>query len=462
MCIRDRVEAGLGDAAIYALYKPLAENDREEINGIVSATNQFYIKSGIIFVALLLGLAVLYPMFARTEKFSDVELFCLVLILGMSGILDFFTLGKYRAILSADQKIYVLSLASIVYYVINTAVIVLLSYQRISVITVRAIAMIAVFARTFILLSYCHKTYPFINNRVTPCNDALKKRWDALFLQLLGTVQRGLPVILATIYTSFMEVSVYSVYNMVMVGIMGVLDIFTSGLFASFGDILARGEQENLKRVYTDFEYIYYAVITVIYSTAFLMIIPFVRLYTRGINDVNYENFILGSLFVLNGYLYNLKTPQGMLVKSAGLYRETKIQTTVQALILAVFGIIGGAGYGLTGIMAAACVSNLYRDIDLCFFISKYVTHLSAVSTIKRIILSLVEMSLSVGIACLFLKQKGIDTGNWGDWIFGAAGVVLVSTFIAGILSWCLDRRAFVSSMKRVYSMLYIRKGTFR
>lgn len=453
------VEVGLGDAAIYALYKPLADNDQQRINGIMTATNRFYMKSGVIFTLLLLGLAGLYPLFAKVEAFNGAELFLLVLILGMNSMLDFFTLGKYRAILNADQKVYVISFASIVYYILSTSIIVFLSYKKMPIITVRAAAMSAVFVRTLILLIYCHKNYPALDYNTVPDNAALSKRWDVLLLQILGAVQRGLPVILATMYTSFLEVSVYSVYNMVMSGIMGVLDIFINGLFTFFGNILARGEKENLKKVYTDFEYSYYAMITVIYSAAFLLIIPFISIYTHGVKDTVYENVLLGGLFVLNGYLYNLKTPQGMLVRSAGLYRETRWQTITQALILVIFGVIWGAEYGLIGIMAASCVSNIYRDVDLWFYIPRHVTKLSAIYTLKRVTLSLMALFFSVNAIYMFLDKMDIVIDGWRVWLAWAAGMVMICGLIVGIISWIFDRSALVSSVGRICCMLHIGRG---
>lgn len=47
------VEAGLSSAAVYSLYKPIAENDHGKINRIVTAARNFYIKSGFIFVGLV-------------------------------------------------------------------------------------------------------------------------------------------------------------------------------------------------------------------------------------------------------------------------------------------------------------------------------------------------------------------------------------------------------------------------
>ena len=45
------VEAGLSGAAIYALYKPLAENNHKAINSIVSAARNF-IRNQAIFLYL--------------------------------------------------------------------------------------------------------------------------------------------------------------------------------------------------------------------------------------------------------------------------------------------------------------------------------------------------------------------------------------------------------------------------
>lgn len=140
------VEAGLAGAAVYALYKPLADEDHKSINAVLSATNRFYMLSGYIFVALTLGLALIYPAFVKTTELSPFSVGTLVLILGVSGALEFFTMAKYRALLTADQKLYVLSLASIVAIVLNTVIIAILAYSGASIVILRLVALFSVFA----------------------------------------------------------------------------------------------------------------------------------------------------------------------------------------------------------------------------------------------------------------------------------------------------------------------------
>lgn len=444
------VEAGLAGASIYALYKPLADSNYNSINRIICATKKFYDKAGWIFVALIVVLAFLYPMFANTQLLSGIEIFILVLILGAKGVLEFFTLGKYRALLSADQKTYVISLASILYQLVYTLIIVIFAYSGVNVIALYALSVIAIMLRSIILVIYTKKKYSYINYNVEPDYKSLNKRHDALFLQILGVVQTGAPIVIATFIIKDLKlVSVYSIFNMVLAGINSILGIFTSGLSASFGDIIVRKEESTLKNAYSQFELVYYSTLAVVYSITFIMIMPFINIYTSGITDINYNIPILGVLFALNGFLYNLKTPQGMLVIAGGLYKETRIQTSIQALILVIGGVILSFEFGLVGILIASCLSNLYRIIDLVIFIPKNVTKLKVVNTVKRII-ELIVSCIFIISPCLFIN---INPVNYYEWILYSICVGLYAMCVVAIIDVIFEIRDLTGIINRVKGM---------
>ena len=121
------VEAGLSNAAIYALYKPLAEKDDQRISEIVSASKKFYMQAGYVFTALTVILAVVYPLYINIDGFSPYLISLLVVVLGSNGFLEFFTLAKYRVLLTADQKTYVISIGSIMHMLLQTAIIAILT-----------------------------------------------------------------------------------------------------------------------------------------------------------------------------------------------------------------------------------------------------------------------------------------------------------------------------------------------
>lgn len=449
------VEAGIGASAIFALYKPLAKEDHAAISSIVTAAKKFYNHAGYFFTVLTVILAFCFPLIRKTETLSTFQLGILVLVLGAQGFLNFFLLSKYNVILTADQKSYIIAIAMSVSTIISTGIIVGLAYLHIDVVLARALSLCSLLAQTLILYFYVHKKYQYLDYHAVPDNSAMNQRWDALYLQILGVVQSGAPVILATIFLNYKEVSVYTIFYMVIGGLNGLLNIFTSGLSASFGDVIARGEKETLQRTYQQFEFTYYALVTLIYACAFVLIMPFVRIYTSGITDANYNVPLVGYLMVLNGYLYNMKTPQGMMVISAGLYRETRWQTTTQAVILLVAGAALAPKYGLPGILLGSILSNAYRDIDLLFFIPEHVTRLSPKLTIKRWVNSLLEFAV---ITIPFFSFFTVQASNFLVWIKWGVLLLGYSAAIIFLLSWFFDRQELKSSSALILKMIGVKK----
>lgn len=445
------VEAGLSGAAIYALYKPLADNNYKGINSIVSAARKFYTQSGYIFLSLTIGLAAIYPLLVKTNAVTPLNVGLLVLILGVNGSLEFFTLAKYRVLLTADQKTYVVSLASAVHIVVNTIIIVILARLKVNIVVLRLVSLTSIFLRSAILMIYVRTKYKYLDYNEKPDYSALSKRWDALYLQILGAVQSGAPVVILTFVAKNLKVvSVYTIYNMIIAGINGILSIFISGLSASFGDVIAKGEQRILQKAYEEFELFYYILITIVYATAFMMIMPFIQIYTSGVTDINYNSPLVGFLFVLNGLLFNIKTPQGMLVISAGLFKETKIQTTIQGVIVIIVGLILGQYMGVPGVLIGSILANIYRDIELMFFIPRTVTKLSVRGTAKRVL----RIFVSIIIIWLPLYFVEISPTGYISWMKDAIIVVVYSTIIVLVINFLFEKENTINATKRIVRMV--------
>ena len=234
---------------------------------------------------------------------------------------------------------------------------------------------------------------------------------------------------------------------MVFVGINGILGIFVNGLSASFGDIIARDEKENLKKTYKEFEYSYYIIIAIVYAVSFVLIMPFVNIYTANITDANYNQPLIGFLFVLNGLLSNIKTPQGTLVISAGLYKETRYQNLAQALIL---GCVLAPSLGIAGILIASCISNFYRDIDLSIFIPKKVTKLPAKQTYKNWLMLTLIIIITIAPYMFF----NVQATNYMQWIINAIIAVVYASIVSVVIGLIFDKKEFKAIFSRIKYMV--------
>lgn len=449
------VEAGLSGATVYSLYRPIANRDIDAVNRVLSAARNFYYGTGYIFLGLVSGLGLLYPMLVKTQELSYHEVVFLFFILGVNGVLEFFTLAKYRVLLTADQRTYVISLASIVQTIIHVSVIAILPYYGASIVFVRFIAISAILIRTVILWAYCRRKYRFLDFSAEPDYSSMDKRWDALYFQIIGVIHNGAPVMIATFFLSLHDVSVYSIYAMVIIGINSILSIFTSGLAASFGDLIARGEKDGFRRAFRQFEYVFYMILTSVYAITMVTYSPFIRVYTLGA-DINYSYPVLAILMTINGYLYNLKTPYGMLTISAGKYRESRFQITIQGLLEIVCGSILSLVWGIKGIVVGSIISNLYRDINFIFFAPKHLTHYSFLPS-----LMLWLRSLGTGILVVIIARY-IPTGfvnDYKSWFAYASIVGVISVMITLSVNIALDLSLFKEVCRQIRSVLAVQKA---
>lgn len=441
------VEAGLAGACIYSLYKPLADNNYVEINKILSGTKRFYNKSGIVFSILALILSIIFPYVVKIDSVNNLTIFILVLILSINGSLEFFSMGKYRALLTADQKSYVISIIQIVGQILNCITIVLLATNGFNIIIVQLISTSSYIARSVLFSIYVKKNYKYINFNSDSKGVSLHQRWDVLFHQVTGMIVVNSPIAYITFFCSLVEVSIYTVYNMVFTGINGIMSIFNNGLVASFGEILSMKDTIKLQRVYNEYECGYYMIITWIYSCSYILIMPFIDIYTKDITDINYIIDELAICFIIVGILNTLRIPQSTVINAAGHFKETKYKAFLEAIINLISSLIFVKYLGMIGVLFGSICSYAYRTIDFIIYAPKYVTKLP----IKNTILRIGKMILAFIIILFpFRTFISIDISSWIEWIKLAIIVSVWSGIIILTINAITDKSSMKSILKRI------------
>jgi O-antigen/teichoic acid export membrane protein len=449
------VEAGLASTSIYALFKPLADRAYNEINGVLSATKKYYEMSGYVFVTLTLGMAIIYPNITQSSSLSPFSVGLLVIILGTSGALQFFVMAKYRALLMADQKQYILSVASILSIVLNTSIIAIGCYLKLNIVLLRAICLLSVFSPIFIMYVYVSKHYKYIDYSVKPNNLALRNRWTVLSNEIFGTINAGAPLIILTFCTTLIDVSIYTTYDIVIKGIGGLCGFFVLALSASLGELIALGDQDKFEKTYNEFEHIFYAFIMWLYGCTMILMLPFVEIFTAGVKDAEYYLPMLAILFITNALLSQFYSPQAILVRAGGKFKEVRKQTIIQAMITVVFGVILTLVLGIIGVLLASIMANIYRVIKIIKTVQKSMLPASLNKTWKRILF----LNIGILLICLPFKigiKPGIvgGTGNFLNWILYAIGVSIYALIVTFVLNFYIDRKVSKSLAKRVLFLI--------
>lgn len=447
------VEAGLSTATIFALYKPLADNDTDARDSVISAAKISYYRIGFIFVGLSVALAFVYPLIGHTDVLSYWEIVLLVIVLCCNSTINFFVLAKYRTLLTADQCGYVVSFAGAVQLVANLLFMYIGIKLGFNVVVVRALGILSFFLTSAILAIYVRIKYGRVNYKARPNMKALDKRWDAMSLQIMGVVFTGAPVIIMTAILDYKQISVYTIYYMIAGAVATCITVFTSGLGASFGNVYALGDKELLKKTTEEFRVTFYILVTVLYSVTLCTLVPFVSIYTRGINDVNYIVPLFGVFITLNGMLDNFKAPHGMLIQSFGKFKSIKRQTLIQTVLVIVITIPFTYWWGIVGSMAALCVCNLYMLIELLILSPKELVEMSIGKNVRQLIQILAIAFGLYGITCVI----GYKPDSYLSWLVYALVIGAVSVAVTLIVFFIFDRKDVISVWERTKS--FLKKG---
>ncbi|WP_028596565.1 lipopolysaccharide biosynthesis protein [Paenibacillus assamensis] len=444
------VEAGLGAACIAALYRPLANNDTNHVSTILSAARVLYNRTGKLFVMFAVAAVLVYPflVYAQVPVFTAGAM---VLIMTGGGLTEYYLIGKYRVLLIADQKSYIISLIQSAGVVINAAVCILLITLGFDALAMQAAATFIFAIRAVFIKWYITRKYKKINYRAAPDMDSLKQRKDVFIHQLNGLVVFGLPPIIITVFCNLQEVSVYSVYSMVFVAVNMLVSSFTSGLMASFGQLLAKGEVTVLRHSFKSFEYVFGVVLTWAYTCTALLLIPFIQVYTSGIRDADYIRSDLAILFIAVGVVSNLRTPHHMIVQAAGHFRETRIPSIIEAAISAAASILFVQWIGAAGVLLGMLCAHLYRTPELIWYTTRTILGQSPASGLIR---SLRNLGFGVGVALLCSYLFTMNVGSLWEWFSYAAMtaiVVLVVVVTGNLICEPNSARTVLAKGKTVY-----------
>lgn len=418
------INAGLAPAAVQALYAPLANKNHKRLNEVLNAINKFYVKSGYLYTLAVLTCAGILP-FILSNQLPSYQIIGIMISIGATNILDCFIYSKYKILLQADQKLYVVSAVDTLMYFFRVGIQVFLIYRNYSIIVVLGVPAVVLIFRTLFLYLYTNKAYQFINRNIKPDNKSLDKRWSAMIHQVAGLVVYNTDVTLLTLFGSLIEVSIYSVYNLVFSHLYNVLtSVFSHGIVASIGQLLYEDKKQTVIKAFDMYEYVYYAIVSFVYGVTSIMILPFVGLYTKSTTNIQYVDPTLAILFLIIGLANNIRVPSGTLINAAGHFKETQFRSLLEAIINIVSSLILMKFLGMKGLLVGTIISFAYRSTDIIYYSHSRILKISCKQTVLRVIRLVVCIITSYFIVSNIIKIENLQ--SWMGWIsyaFVASGI---------------------------------------
>lgn len=420
------LEAGVGGVIRAELFRPLAEHNNEKISEIVKAAQLFFRRIAWIFSIYILIVAVAYPFVVR-GSFSWGYVFTLVIIIGISTLLEYLFCQSYINLLSADQKVWIISLLNSAIVILNIIVLYIAINLGIGIHGVKICGIIVYSIKPIFYTIYVKRHYQLVK---TSAVFHIDQKWNGMIHNLAQFIHNNTDIALITLLINVSEVSVYSVYYAVTSGIERIITSVSVGCAAGIGDVIARNEKKQLENVTDLFEFIQGSIATILFSVTGAMIVPFVRLYTEGITDINYIRPVFAYILVLAELLFCIRSIYSTIILNAGHYRQTQINAITEAAVNIVVSLLFIKKFGITGVAIGTLAGMFVRTVMDVLYLSKNIVH----RQVKFFIKFMVTNTLIFVFTSLISNLLPVQVTDWISWIYKAALSAFVTVLVAFVI----------------------------
>ena len=443
------LQSGIGGVAKAALYKPLSVNDNKRISALVNAIEAFFKKIGYISIAYMVILAFVFPIFIYPNG-KALDTLLLVFVIWV-GIFSQYYFGiTYQFLLQADQKYYIYSLTQIIVVIVNTILSVILIKAGLSLIWVKLVSSLIFVIRPILLSIYCKQKYS-LNGSIKPATELLSQRWDGFGHTVAYFIHSKTDVFVLTTLSSLVNVSIYSVYASVAAGLTLLLNTIATSVQSAFGNMIAKEENETLRRNFRAYVCLNNGMVMVLFSTAILCIIPFMKLYTNSFTANGYINKSFSFLLLIAEASYCVRMPFQTVVLAAGHYKQTRNGAFVEAALNIGISILLVHRYGIIGVTIGTLCAMVFRTVQYIWYMSKNIVHNSPVRSLSGMCLNYSFLVFSFAIS-LYTDKIGFVSriSNYFQWGIFAMIVFSIMAICTFLLLLIVDR----TSIKYIYSVL--------
>ncbi|TWD97410.1 O-antigen/teichoic acid export membrane protein [Neobacillus bataviensis] len=446
------LEAGVGAASLQALYKPVANGEKNSINEILAATSSYYKKTGIFYFFAVIALAVIYPLVINSS-INKVTIMVVILFTGLGGAVNYYYQGKYRILLTAEGKSYIVtSITTIITIVSNLAKIVLL-YLGYDIIIVQASFFIITLVQVIVYHLYISRNYKWIDLSVNPNFGSISQKNSVLVHQFSSLIFNNTDVLILTIFTNLKVVSVYVMFNM----LFSIIDNLVTTVSGSITFVLGQtfhDSKEKFLKLFDAYEVYFMALVFSLFTVTYILVLPFMRLYTAGIHDINYIDKWLPILFVSIKLLVYARSSCNNVINIAGHFKKTQYRSIFESAINLVGSLLFVNLFGIYGVLLGTLLAVLYRSTDIVIYANKTILGRSPWRTAKRWLFNAILFLIIIFIT----HSMKINPTSYLTVFVYAVVLTIILSFIYFFTNSLLERETYLYSKNFVSTFLHKRK----
>ncbi len=446
------LELGVGAVVQSSLYKPLADNDIIGISKVITSADRFFRKLGYILALYVIVMFFFYPLLVK-QSFGFIFTSSLIIVISVRLFAQYFFGMVNRILLISDQKAYIQYITLTIAMITNTMACYILIALDCSVQVVYGMTSFIFFLQPVLIHFYVRKKYS-LNRNIHYDTEPIKQKWNGIAQHIALVVLNSTGIIVLTIFDKLENVSIYSVYYLVVLGVLNLYVSLTQGIETLMGNLLAKEKIEELRNVFGFLEWVVHNTSVFLFGCTACLIVPFVMIYTHGINDVDYMQTEFALLFVFAYFFRAIRLPYNIMILIAGHYKQTQNNYIIATIINIALTVVGVKLFGLRGAVLGTMIAMIYQLFYMVNYNAKNLLKIDG----KRFLKYMMSDILIIIISLVISSFIPIQCDGILEWIELATVNVLIWLIVIIILNILFFREYTYRIFNKIMSAINSRR----
>jgi len=283
------LEAGISVSARNAFYKSIKEQDQEGVSFVASLAKKYYRRITKYYFVIVVIISSILPLILKTSV-PYLTVCFYIFFEGLTAVVSFFFINTWTTYLRASGEAYIINIFSLIRKILCYGVKIVLSLYSVNIAFIQVGYFIVSLVQLALYYLYMKRKYDWIQYDIDTGNAKLPDKNANLISEIAWVVFSSTDMIVLSIFVSTSVSSIYSIYNMVFVALNSLLNSVYSSVNYHLGLEYNSGNKNNYIKIHDSYMSIFVGSMTALMSVCYCLIIPFVKLYTQGVDDVNYIN----------------------------------------------------------------------------------------------------------------------------------------------------------------------------
>ena len=394
-------ELGVGNAMVYSMYKPIAENDTVTICALMKLYRTYYRVIGGIIAVVGAILTPFIPYLVKSDLPAELNIYVLYWLNLGATVLSYWLLAYKNSLFQAHQRVDVTSKITIItntfQYLIQLFIILVVKNYYLYVIT-----MLFTQALTNIITaSAASKMYPDykpIGRLDASIVKSINKRIKDLFTSKIGAVVlNSADTVVISAFLGLTVLAVYQNYYFILTSIIGIVTIIFRSCTAGIGNsIITESEEKN----YNDLKKFTFLIawIAGFCTCCFLCLYqPFMEIWVGKDLMLDFSAVIC---FCIYYFIYEINQLLNTFKDAAGIWHEDRFRPLVTALTNLGMNLIMVRFWGIYGVLLSTVLSTLC--VGMPWLLHNLFTVLFAQERAKSYLHNLFRYIVIVSFSCIF------------------------------------------------------------